>query len=177
VKQEARNASGSRADGLSHVDAEGRLAMVDVSAKGVTRRIAKAQAIVRMAPATALALGAGELAKGDAIAVARLAGVMAAKRTSELIPLCHGLGLDHLEVDITLGVDFARITTSAVTTARTGVEMEALMAASVAALTLYDMAKAIDREMVIGEVLLLEKHGGRSGSWVRGGSSEPEAGP
>ena len=145
--------------------------MVDVSEKGVTRRVAKAQAIVRMAPATAVALGAGTLAKGDAIAVARLAGVMAAKRTAELIPLCHGLGLDHIDVAITLGPDFAEITTTAVTTARTGVEMEALVAASVAALTLYDMAKAIDREMVVGDILLLEKHGGRSGSWVRGASA------
>lgn len=142
--------------------------MVDVSDKGVTRRVAKAQAIVRMAPATASALGAGTLAKGDAIAVARLAGVMAAKRTAELIPLCHGLGLDHIDVAIELGPDFAEITTTAVTTARTGVEMEALVAASVAALTIYDMAKAIDREMVVGDILLLEKHGGRSGSWVRG---------
>jgi len=152
---------------LSHLDAEGRLAMVDVSEKAVTRRVAKAQAVVRMAPATATALAAGTLAKGDAIALARAAGVMAAKRTAELIPLCHGLALDHVDVAITLGPDFAEITTTAVTTARTGVEMEALVAASVAALTLYDMAKAIDREMVVGEILLLEKHGGRSGSWVR----------
>jgi len=152
---------------LSHLDAEGRLAMVDVSEKAVTRRVAKAQAVVRMAPATATALAAGTLAKGDAIALARAAGVMAAKRTAELIPLCHGLALDHVDVAITLGPDFAEITTIAVTTARTGVEMEALVAASVAALTLYDMAKAIDREMVVGEILLLEKHGGRSGSWVR----------
>ncbi len=155
---------------LSHVDEHGRLAMVDVSAKATTRRVAVAQAVVHMAAATAAALGGGTLVKGDAIATARLAGIMAAKRTSELIPLCHGLGLDHIEVAITLEPERARIVATAVTTARTGVEMEALTAASVAALTIYDMAKAVDREMVIGEILLLEKHGGRSGSWVRGAS-------
>lgn len=152
---------------LSHLDAEGRLAMVDVSAKPTTGRVAKAQAVVEMAPATSAALTAGTLKKGDAIATARIAGIMAAKRTSELIPLCHGLALDHVEIEIRLEPARAVIETTAVTTARTGVEMEALTAASVAALTLYDMAKAIDRSMVIGEILLLEKHGGRSGSWVR----------
>lgn len=152
---------------LTHVDAEGRLAMVDVSDKAVTRRVAKAQAVVHMAPATATALDAGTLEKGDAIAVARLAGVMAAKRTAELIPLCHGLPLDHVDVVITIHADRAEILATATTTARTGVEMEALTAASVAALTIYDMAKAIDRGMVIAGVCLLEKHGGRSGSWVR----------
>ncbi len=154
--------------GLTHLDADGRLAMVDVSDKAVTRRVAKAQAIVRMQPATARALAEGTLAKGDAIAVARLAGIMAAKRTSDLIPLCHGLPLDHVDVAITLHDDRAEIITTATTTARTGIEMEALTAASVAALTIYDMAKAIDRDMVIGDISLLEKHGGRSGSWVRG---------
>ncbi len=154
--------------GLTHVDDEGRLAMVDVSHKAVTRRIAKAQATVRMQPATAQALGDGTLDKGDAIAVARLAGIMAAKRTAELIPLCHGLALDHVDVAITLRADRAEIIATAITTSKTGVEMEALSAASVAALTIYDMAKAIDRDMVIGDILLLEKHGGRSGSWVRG---------
>lgn len=154
--------------GLTHVDADGRLAMVDVSGKAVTHRVAKAQAIIRMQPATARALGDGTLAKGDAIAVARLAGIMAAKRTSDLIPLCHGLPLDHVDVTITLHDDRAEIITTATTTARTGIEMEALTAASVAALTIYDMAKAIDRDMVIGDIQLLEKHGGRSGSWVRG---------
>jgi cyclic pyranopterin phosphate synthase len=157
----------SEAPRLSHVDADGRLAMVDVSAKAVTRRVAKARGVVTMAAATARALAGGELQKGDAIATARLAGVMAAKRTSELIPLCHGLGLDHIDVTISLEAERAVIEATAVTTARTGVEMEVLTAVSVAALTLYDMAKAIDREMVIGEILLLEKHGGRSGSWVR----------
>lgn len=122
-----------------------------------------------MQPATVTALGAGTLDKGDAIAVARLAGVMAAKRTSELIPLCHGLPLDHVDVAITLGADRATIVATATTTARTGVEMEALTAVSVAALTLYDMAKAIDRGMAIGEIVLLEKHGGRSGTWRRDG--------
>jgi len=141
--------------------------MVDVSGKAVTRRVAVAQAVVFMAPATADALTQGVLDKGDALTTARIAGIQAAKRTSELIPLCHGLGMDHIEVQITVTADRARIVATAVTTARTGVEMEALTAASVAALTLYDMAKAIDREMVIGDILLLEKHGGRSGTWRR----------
>lgn len=164
----------------THFDADGRVAMVDVSEKAVTRRVAVAQAVVRMAPATARALTAGTLGKGDALTTARIAGIQAAKRTSELIPLCHGLGLDHVEVAITLTDDAAHIVTTAVTTARTGVEMEALTAASVAALTLYDMAKAIDRDMVIGEILLLEKHGGRSGSWLREAArdaSEPDGRP
>lgn len=151
--------------------------MVDVSAKAVTRRVAVAQAVVRMAAATARALTAGTLGKGDALTTARIAGIQAAKRTSELIPLCHGLGLDHVEVVIEVAHDAAHIVATAVTTARTGVEMEALTAATIAALTLYDMAKAIDRDMVIGEVLLLEKHGGRSGSWLRASAETSSGAP
>jgi len=139
---------------LSHVDESGEVRMVDVGGKPLSRRRAVARAVVRIAPETASQLTA--LPKGDAVATAKLAGIMAAKRTSELIPLCHPLPLTHVAVDITVGGE-VEITASAETTAQTGVEMEALVAASVAALTIYDMAKAIDKEMEIGEVRLLEK--------------------
>ena len=140
---------------LSHVDEAGEVRMVDVGAKPLSRRRAIAQATVRMAPETARRLR--ELPKGDALATAKLAGIMAAKRTSELIPLCHPLPLTHVEVEIEVAADGVEIVASAETTAQTGVEMEALAAASVAALTVYDMAKAIDKEMEIAEVRLLEK--------------------
>ena len=139
---------------LSHVDESGEVRMVDVGGKPLSRRRAVARAVVRIAPETASQLTA--LPKGDAVATAKLAGIMAAKRTSELIPLCHPLPLTHVAVDIAVGGE-VEITASAETTAQTGVEMEALVAASVAALTIYDMAKAIDKEMEIGEVRLLEK--------------------
>ena len=140
---------------LSHVDETGAVRMVDVGGKPLSRRRAVARAVVRMAPATALRLR--ELPKGDALAAAQLAGIMAAKRTSDLIPLCHPLPLSHVGVQVTVGDAEVTITASAETTAQTGVEMEALVAASVAALTVYDMAKAIDKEMVVGDVRLLEK--------------------
>lgn len=152
---------------LSHVGPDGAARMVNVSSKPPSVRSAIAQAVVRMDPATATAIAEARLAKGDVIAVARLAGIMAAKRTADLIPLCHPLPLDHVAVDITLSADRATIRATAQTTGRTGVEMEALTAATVAALTLYDMAKAVDRAMIIEGVALLEKHGGKSGSWVR----------
>jgi cyclic pyranopterin phosphate synthase len=139
---------------LSHVDEAGEVRMVDVGGKPLSRRRAVARAVVRVAPETASQLAS--LPKGDALATAKLAGIMAAKRTSELIPLCHPLPLTHVAVEIAVG-DQVEITASAETTAQTGVEMEALVAASVAALTIYDMAKAIDKEMEIGEVRLLEK--------------------
>jgi cyclic pyranopterin phosphate synthase len=139
---------------LSHVDESGEVRMVDVGGKPLSRRRAVARAVVRVAPETASQLTA--LPKGDALATAKLAGIMAAKRTSELIPLCHPLPLTHVAVEIAVGGE-VEITASAETTAQTGVEMEALVAASVAALTIYDMAKAIDKEMEIGEVRLLEK--------------------
>jgi cyclic pyranopterin phosphate synthase len=129
--------------------------MVDVGSKPVSRRRAVAGALVRMAPATATRLR--ELPKGDALATAQLAGIMAAKRTSELIPLCHPLPLSHVGVELEVGPDAVEITATAETSAQTGVEMEALVAASVAALTVYDMAKAIDKEMSIEAVRLLEK--------------------
>ena len=129
--------------------------MVDVGGKPLSRRRAVAQATLRVAPETASRLS--DLPKGDAIATAKLAGIMAAKRTSELIPLCHPLPLSHVEVRIEVGADAVEIVTSAETTAQTGVEMEALVAATVAALTIYDMAKAIDSSMELAEVRLLEK--------------------
>ncbi|TML32647.1 MAG: cyclic pyranopterin monophosphate synthase MoaC [Actinobacteria bacterium] len=140
---------------LSHVDETGAVRMVDVGGKPVSRRRARARALVRMAPETAARLG--ELPKGDALAAARLAGIMAAKRASELIPLCHPLPLTHAAVELEVGDDSVEITASAETQAQTGVEMEALVAATVAALTVYDMAKGVDSGMEIGEVRLLEK--------------------
>jgi len=140
---------------LSHVDEGGDVRMVDVGAKPLSRRRAIARAEVRMAAETARRLR--ELPKGDALTTAKLAGIMAAKRTSELIPLCHPLPLSHVGVDIEVGDDVVEIVASAETTAQTGVEMEALTAATVAALTVYDMAKAIDKGMVVSEVRLIEK--------------------
>ena len=139
---------------LSHVDETGAVKMVDVGAKPAQRRRAVARAVVRMAPATVTRLR--DLPKGDALTIAQLAGIMAAKRTSELIPLCHPLALTHIEVDTRVLDDGVEIVASAETTAQTGVEMEALTAASVAALTVYDMAKAIDKGMTFN-VELLEK--------------------
>jgi cyclic pyranopterin phosphate synthase len=141
--------------GLSHVDEEGRLRMVDVGGKEVSRRRAVARATLRVAPETARRLR--ELPKGDALAAAQLAGIMAAKRTSDLIPLCHPLPLTHVDVTLEVGEAAVEIVCSVETTAQTGVEMEALTGASVAALTVYDMAKAIDDAMVLEELRLLEK--------------------
>jgi cyclic pyranopterin monophosphate synthase len=140
---------------LSHVGETGEVRMVDVGGKPLSHRRAVARAEVRMKPATAQRLR--DLPKGDALAAARLAGIMAAKRTSELIPLCHPLPLALVEISLDVGADSVAIVAAAETTAQTGVEMEALTAATVAALTVYDMAKAIDKEMVIAEVRLLEK--------------------
>jgi cyclic pyranopterin monophosphate synthase len=139
---------------LSHVDEAGEVRMVDVGGKPSSRRRAVARAVLRVAPETAARLRS--LPKGDALTTAKLAGIMAAKRTSDLIPLCHPLPLTHVAVEIEVG-DEVEITASAETTAQTGVEMEALVAASVAALTVYDMAKAIDASMEVAEVRLLEK--------------------
>jgi len=140
---------------LSHVGEAGAVRMVDVGGKPVSRRRARARAVVRMASETAARLA--ELPKGDALAAARLAGIMAAKRTSELIPLCHPLPLTHVGVELEVGPTSVEIVASAETQAQTGVEMEALVAATVAALTVYDMAKGVDSGMEIGEVRLLEK--------------------
>ena len=163
---------------LTHVDATGRARMVDVSRKAVTRRLAVARGSVRMRPETARRIAGGTVAKGDVVSVARLAGILAAKRTGELIPLCHPLGLDF--VDVRLAVDAARgrvsIEAEAGVSARTGVEMEALTAVAVAGLTIYDMCKAIDREMVIEDVCLVRKRGWRSGDYVRPGGDPPGRG-
>ena len=140
---------------LSHVDAGGRVRMVDVGGKALSRRRATARATLRMAPETARRLR--ELPKGDALTTAELAGVMAAKRTSDLIPLCHPLPLSSIRVTADVAEETVEIAAVVETTAQTGVEMEALVAASVAALTVYDMAKAIDKEMVVEDVRLVEK--------------------
>jgi cyclic pyranopterin phosphate synthase len=153
---------------LSHLDAAGNAHMVDVSAKAVTRRVAVASGLIDMKPETLETIAQGGIPKGDVFAVARLAGIMAAKRTDELIPLCHGLGLDAVSVDFELlPPDRVRISAQVGVTGRTGVEMEALTAVSVAALTVYDMCKAIDRSMRISEIQLDEKDGGRSGRYRR----------
>jgi cyclic pyranopterin phosphate synthase len=156
---------------LTHLDAAGRARMVDVGEKPATERRAVARAVVRVSAQTAEAVAAGDAPKGDVIGVARIAGIQAAKRTSELIPLCHPLALSFVgvegEVDATAGA--ITLTAEARTTGPTGVEMEALTAASVAALTVYDMVKGIERGAEISEVTLLEKSGGRSGHWRRDG--------
>lgn len=154
---------------LSHLDAEGRARMVDVSAKPVSARWARATGSIRMRRETLAAIRSNAIAKGDVLGVARLAGIMAAKRTSELIPLCHPIPLSDVTVDITFDdtLPGLRVDASAKTAAQTGVEMEAIIAVSVTLVTVYDMAKAIDKSMVIGEISLAEKVGGRSGHWVR----------
>jgi cyclic pyranopterin phosphate synthase len=151
---------------LTHVDAAGKARMVDVSGKDVTRRVATAQAVVTMQPGTLEKIRQNELAKGDALGVARVAGVLAAKRTDELIPLCHSLPLSDVSVDFEFGENTLTIKTSATTMAQTGVEMEALMAATVTALTVYDMAKAVDKRMTIESVHLVSKTGGKSGDFL-----------
>jgi cyclic pyranopterin phosphate synthase len=154
---------------LSHLDARGRVRMVDVSAKRVTRRTAVARGRVLMARGTLARLAAGRTPKGDVLATAHLAGVMAAKRTSELIPLAHPLALDGVRLAFTLDPAGPAVAIEArvTTRGRTGVEMEALTAVAVAALTLVDMLKAVDRRMVVGDIALWEKRGGRSGAWTR----------
>ena len=162
---------------LSHVDEEGRIRMVDVGAKPTTLRTAEARATVRMKPATATAIRERRTPKGDPLETARLAGIMGAKRTADLIPLCHSLPLDHVDLTITLGEEHAEIIAIASTSARTGVEMEALTAVSAACLTLYDMCKSADRSMEIVAIRLLEKSGGRSGNYSRHASqtSDPQS--
>jgi len=151
---------------LTHIDAQGNARMVDVSGKDATLRVATAQAIVTMQPETLHKICQNELAKGDALAVARIAGILAAKRVPELIPLCHSLPLSDVSVDFEFGDGQLLIKTLATTVAPTGVEMEALTAAAVAALTVYDMAKAADKRMTIGDVHLVSKTGGKSGDFL-----------
>jgi cyclic pyranopterin phosphate synthase len=160
-------------DELTHIDEHGRARMVDVATKAPSARRARARARVRMSPAAAAAVAAGDAPKGDVLGTARIAGIQAAKRTAELIPLCHPLPLDHVgvELDVDVAAGMVSIVAEAGVTARTGVEMEALTAATVAALTVYDMTKAIERGIEIVDVVLLAKTGGRS-DWQR----TPDAG-
>ena len=153
--------------GFTHLDEQGQARMVDVSSKAPTRRRAVARGRVRMEPEVARALRSGEVGKGDVLAVARVAGIQAAKRTSELVPLCHGLAVSSVAVDFEVGEDSVGIEARVETVDRTGVEMEALTACSVAALTIYDMCKSMDRAMTIGDIALWEKSGGRSGTYRR----------
>jgi cyclic pyranopterin phosphate synthase len=150
---------------LTHLDDMGAAHMVDVSAKDVTKREATAMGHIGMSAEALTAIRDGALAKGDALAVARVAGIMAAKRTSDLIPLCHPLPVSSVSVDFSFGETGIDCTATVATAGQTGVEMEALTAVSVALLTLYDMGKAVDRGMTIGNVRLLAKSGGRSGEW------------
>jgi cyclic pyranopterin phosphate synthase len=158
---------------LTHLDDDGRARMIDVGGKDVTARRAVARAVVRMSAATAAAVRDGDAPKGDVVGPARIAGIQAAKRTWELIPLCHQLPLSFVDVaaEVAVGEDAGTVTLTAEarTTAQTGVEMEALTAASVAALAVYDMVKALEKSVAIEQVVLLEKSGGRSGDWSRSG--------
>ena len=154
---------------LTHVDQSGQARMVDVTGKAVTERYARATGVIRMKPETLAAIQRNSLAKGDVITVAKVAGVLAAKRTSELIPLCHPLPLTDVQVTITPdeALPGLRSEAEARTTGQTGVEMEAITAVAVSLITIYDMAKAVDKEMQISDICLLEKTGGRSGHWQR----------
>ncbi len=150
---------------LTHLDVNGHARMVDVGAKVQTNRVAIASGRIRMSDAALAAIRDGAVPKGDVFAAARIAGIMAAKKTAELIPLCHPLAIDSVTVDFAIEDDGVRATASAALTGKTGVEMEALTAASIALLTIYDMAKAIDKGMVIEDMRLIEKRGGKSGDW------------
>jgi cyclic pyranopterin phosphate synthase len=154
---------------LTHIDEQGRVRMVDVTAKAPTERMARAQAVVAMAKKTFALIVDQKVKKGNVLETARIAGIMAAKKTSALIPMCHPLNLTHVQVDFHPDSDAhaIRIEAAARIVDQTGVEMEALTAAAVAALTIYDMCKAYDREMVVSDICLLEKRGGKSGTWTR----------
>ncbi len=162
---------------LSHLDEHGAARMVDVSAKPETERVAVAGCRVVLAPETLQLLAAGGLPKGDALAVARVAGIMGAKRTPDLVPLCHPLPLTGVEVDLAVDADAVQITATVRTTARTGVEMEALTAAATAALALYDMVKGVQRDARVDGLRLLAKRGGRSGEYTAAGGSAPRNPP
>ena len=156
-------------DKLSHLDDQGRARMVDVSDKDITSRIAVARGTIHMRAETLALIRANKIEKGDVFSVARVAGIMAAKRTSELIPMCHPLSITSVEIDLTLAENPARveIEASVRVSGKTGVEMEAMAAVAVAGLTIYDMCKAVDREMSIGEIRLVKKSGGKSGTFLR----------
>ena len=170
MAEAAEGSDSPRGGDLTHLDARGQARMVDVGSKEVTVRTAAAEATVRMSPATAAKLLVGDLPKGDALPVARIAGIQAAKRTPDLIPLCHHIALTSVEVEITVDADggTAHVLATARAADRTGVEMEALTAASVSALTVYDLVKAVQRDVVITDVRLVAKSGGRSGDYRAG---------
>ena len=152
---------------MTHVDAEGSARMVDVSEKPETRRMARARGSIRMNSGALEAIRRHQVAKGDVVSVARIAGIQAAKRTAELIPLCHTLGLDDVQIDVREdpGLPGLLVEATVRTTARTGVEMEAIVAVSITLVTVYDMAKSLDKGMVIGDISLIQKEGGKSGSY------------
>ncbi len=150
---------------LTHIDADGTARMVDVGAKPETQRLAIASGRIRMSPTALAAIRAGDAPKGDVLGTARIAGIMAAKRTCDLIPMCHPLMLDAVNIDFAFEDDAVHATATASLTGRTGVEMEAITAASIALVTIYDMAKALDKGMVIEDIRLIEKRGGKSGLW------------
>ncbi len=156
---------------LTHFDAQGQAHMVDVTSKAETHRVARASGVIRMLPATLALIEAGQAKKGDVLGVARIAAIQAAKRTSELIPLCHPLPITRVavEFEVDRSGSSVRCTARVETLGRTGVEMEALTAVQIGLLTVYDMCKAADRGMVMGEIRVLEKHGGKSGDWVAPG--------
>ncbi len=154
---------------LSHIDEQGRVRMVDVTGKDVTQRVATARGVVTMRAETLAAIAEGQIPKGDVLTVARIAGIMAAKKTSELIPMCHPLNISGVEVKLTPHEEPPSVEIEATLriAGKTGVEMEALTAVSVAGLTIYDMCKAVDREMTVGEIRLMHKSGGKSGTFER----------
>lgn len=156
--------------GLTHLGDDGAARMVDVGRKEETHRVAIASGLITMSPEALSAIKDGDAPKGDVLGAARIAGIMAAKRTGELIPLCHPLGLEGVTVEFTFADDAIRTTATVSLTGKTGVEMEAMVAVSTALLTIYDMAKAIDKGMVIGNICLIEKRGGKSGTWRADGS-------
>lgn len=154
---------------LTHVDDAGAARMVDISAKAATQRMARARGAIMMRPETLAAIRDNQIAKGDVLAVARIAGIMGAKRTSELVPLCHPIALSDIQLQLSLDEQLPGVWVEATarTSGPTGVEMEAIMAVSVSLVTLYDMAKGVDKGMMIGQISLIEKRGGKSGDWVR----------
>ncbi len=154
---------------LTHADDSGRARMVDVSGKAVTERVARARGAITLGAATLELIRRNQIAKGDVLGVARVAGIMAAKRTSELVPLCHPIGLSDVQVDLSLDESLpgVRVEVTAKTAAQTGVEMEAIVGVSVSLITLYDMVKGVDMHMEIGQISVVEKRGGKSGDWVR----------
>ena len=152
---------------LTHLDEQGRARMVDVGGKAESGRVAVASGQISMTAEALAAISAGDAPKGDVLAAGRIAGIMAAKKTAELIPLCHPLALDAVAIDFSIEETSVRATATTSLTGKTGVEMEALTAVSVALLTIYDMAKALDKAMVISDICLIEKRGGKSGDWKR----------